>query len=124
LIPTGFQDGVGEVGRFNALSLADQMWHQRPIVGGYISRVPDRIKRAYQERPAIAALLALSSTSSSSHPPSLPEDTAELLADDGVAFVVVSRTGTVAPTRKELELRGLSLVLADGDRELYVVGDR
>jgi hypothetical protein len=125
LMPTGYQDGFEEVGRFNARALAYQMHHHRPIVGGYISRVPDRIKTSYRDRPAIAALIALSASNPSPTPAALPEDMGQLLAEDGIAFVVLSRGVDVAlPDRKELALRGLTFLLADGDRELYVVGDR
>ncbi|HEY7499061.1 MAG TPA: hypothetical protein VH740_11135 [Vicinamibacterales bacterium] len=125
VIPTGYQDGFGEAGRFDASTLAYQMRHHRPIVGGYISRVPDRIKRAYRDRPAIAALIALSSRNAPPESAALPDDLAHALADDGVAFVVMERVGIpTLPSRQDLELRGLTPILNDGIRELYAVGRR
>jgi hypothetical protein len=123
-IPMGYQDGFEEVGSFNARRLSYQMWHERPIVGGYISRVPDRIKRGYQDRPAIAALMAMSRNTAPAPPP-LPDDLRRALADDGIAFVMVVRIGAPAlPTREDLERHGLLLVVDESDRELYVVGGR
>jgi hypothetical protein len=122
-IPTGYQDGFAEVGRFDASTLLHQIHHQRPIVGGYVSRVPERIKRIYQDRAAIAQSIALSSPDATSG--ALPGDFDDALAEDGIAFVVVDRAHLHAlPAREDLIRRGLTLAIADGDRELYVVGER
>ena len=120
-IPTGYQDGFAMVGQFDTVTFVRQMQHGRPIVGGYISRVPDRIKRFYDSRPAIAALIALSSPGAATRHIELPHDLARALAADGIAFVVVTRLNAPAPARAELERRGLTLILEEGERELYRV---
>ena len=116
-LPLGLQDGFAQLGSFDPRSLLRQTEHQRPIVGGYISRVPERIKAAYLGRPAIAALIALSANPAGSPP--LPEDLATPLAGDGIRYVAVDREFTALPARPELERRGLRFVLQEGARELY-----
>jgi hypothetical protein len=118
-IPLGLQDGFGQLGSFDSRSLSRQTYHQRPIVGGYVSRVPERIKSAYQGRPAIAALIARTSNPTRNPPPPLPDDLAASLAMDGVRYVVIDRELIELPPRPELERRGLRFVLQEGARELY-----
>jgi len=122
-IPTGYQDGFGETGRFDGRTVSWQTVHQRPIVGGYISRVSERIKTGYRERPVIAALISLSSPHPGPGPVALPADVAGPLAADGIRFVVVDR-GVMSglPSRADLEQRGLTLLLEESARELYGVG--
>jgi hypothetical protein len=118
-MPLGLQDGFGQLGLFDPRSLSRQTEHRRPIVGGYISRVPERIKAAYLGRPAMAALISLSSNPAPNPPPPLPDDLATPLAGDGVRYVVIDRALIALPTRPELERRGLRFVLQEDARELY-----
>jgi hypothetical protein len=121
-IPTGYQDGFAEIGRFDGRTVSWQTVHQRPIVGGYISRVSERIKTGYRERPVIAALISLSSAQPGPGPVALPADVAGPLAADGVRFVIVDRRlMSGLPSRADLEPRGLTLLLQENDRELYGV---
>ncbi len=118
-MPLGLQDGFGQLGQFDSRSLARQMHHQRPMVGGFIARVPERIKAAYLDRPTTAALIALSSNPTENPPPPLPDDLATPLALDGIRYVVIDRALIALPARAELERRGLRFVLQEGARELY-----
>jgi hypothetical protein len=118
-LPLGVQDGFAQLGWFDPRSLLWQTEHRRPIVGGYVSRVPERIKAAYLDRPVTAVLLALSSNPVPNPPPSLPDDLAPLLAADGIRYVVIDRALIALPARADLERRGLRFVLQEGARELY-----
>jgi hypothetical protein len=118
-MPLGLQDGFAQLGSFDPRSLPRQTDHQRPIVGGYVSRVSERIKAGYLDRPATAALIALSSNPPPDPPPSLPDDLSTPLALDGVRYVVIDRALIALPARPELERRGLRFVLQEGARELY-----
>ena len=122
LIPTGYQDGFAMVGQFDPIAFVRQMQHGRPIVGGYASRLSHRIKTLYDDRPAIAALLALSAPGATRSSLEFPDHLDELLAADGVAFVVVTRQASWIPARADLERRGLTFVMTEGERELYQVG--
>ena len=81
--------------------------------------MPERVKTAYLDRPAIAALIALSSSPEQTRPSPLPDDIATPLARDGVRYVVMDRTLAPLPARPELERRGLRFVLQEGTRDLY-----
>jgi hypothetical protein len=120
-VPFGVQDGLGGLGSFDSRSLARQMHHQRPIAGGFIGRMSERIKAGYLDRPATAALIALSSNPTQDSPP-LPDDLATPLAMDGIRYVVVDRALAALPARTDLERRGLRFVLQEGARELYCTG--
>jgi hypothetical protein len=59
-LPTGIRDGTSSFGNFNASSAYFQTRHQRPLIGGYLSRV-SRWRKAENERaPMLRALFALS----------------------------------------------------------------
>ncbi len=118
-LPVGLQDGFAQLGSFDAAALARQSHHQRPIVGGYVSRLPERIKTAYLERPWMAAFLTLSANPDPTSPVHLPENLAALLAADDVRFVVVDQKNVRRLDRPECERRGLQFVMREGTRELY-----
>lgn len=118
-LPVGLQDGFAQLGSFDALALARQSHHQRPIVGGYVSRLPERIRAAYLERPWMAAALTLSANPDPASPVPLPENLAAVLAADDVRFVVVDRERVRRLDRPECERRGLQFVMREGTRELY-----
>lgn len=47
-LPFGYRDGIHQYGRINERSLYYQTVHHRPIVGGYIARMPDRVVDRYR----------------------------------------------------------------------------
>jgi hypothetical protein len=118
-LPTGTRDGFGEWGQFDQRALVHQTGHQRPLVGGAVSRVPPRVTAAYRESPAIRSLIELSSGEAGVN--SLPQDLGRLLAALGVRFVVVNTDVAGVPLREALSSRGVTFVMADGARELYRV---
>jgi hypothetical protein len=90
-LPMGLRDGFGETGSFDSAALLHQMIHQRPIVGGFIARLPPSIVPAYNAMPVVGTLLRLSSGGKLSDEQTIlapPEATAALTAA-GIAFVVL-----------------------------------
>jgi hypothetical protein len=118
-LPLGLRDGFGETGALDHRALAHQMWHARPLAGGFVARLPERVRRAQLELPVLAELLELSTPGE--HDARLAPDAAARLAAAGIPFLVVNRD-TVLSERLSpavLEAAGFRLVVRDGPRELY-----
>lgn len=61
VLPLGLRDGIGETGRFEHRSLAHQLTHGKPILGGFVARLPKAVIERHAESPVIGSLLRLSS---------------------------------------------------------------
>lgn len=89
-LPLGVRDGFGEQGLLDHRVLYYQSIHERPLVGGFVARLPISTRAALDGNDLVQDLLTLSS---SGPPPQLrPEDTDRGDRDLerlGVAFVVV-----------------------------------
>lgn len=59
-LPTGVRDGVSSIGDFSARAQFFQTVHGKRLIGGYLSRVPRRQKRALSSLPVVSALVTLS----------------------------------------------------------------
>jgi hypothetical protein len=59
-VPFGIRDGLSSYGNFSAESLLYQTAHEKPLIGGYLSRVPRNEVDRYRRRPVIDALITLS----------------------------------------------------------------
>lgn len=59
-LPFGLRDGLRSYGETNASPQYYQTVHQKPIIGGYLSRLPLEDVRVYQRHPVLAVMLALS----------------------------------------------------------------
>ncbi len=59
-LPLGLRDGFGETGRFDARVLYYQSFHQRPILGGFVARLPPSVLDRYRALPIVGPLLQLS----------------------------------------------------------------
>jgi hypothetical protein len=59
-LPLGLRDGFGETGAFDSEVLFAQSIHERPIVGGFVARLPPDITRKYLATPVLESLLRLS----------------------------------------------------------------
>jgi hypothetical protein len=90
-LPLGIRDGFGEVGTFDSAVLLHQMVHERPIVGGFVARLPPTILRRYSDMPVIGSFLRLSSGAplAGERTNLTPTEAATALASEGVAFVVL-----------------------------------
>jgi hypothetical protein len=123
-LPMGVRDGLGELGRFDSNALYSQTIHERPILGGFVARIPASVGARYNAMPVIGSLLRLSSGAplSAERPDEDRRQAAGILASLGIRYVVVNASSSspdlLAYVRRVLPLRLVSE--ADG-RALYVV---
>jgi hypothetical protein len=59
-LPFGIKDGLGSRGGFSTAYQYYQTAHEKPLTGGYLSRLPPGTFARYRENPALEALLRLS----------------------------------------------------------------
>ena len=59
-LPTGVRDGTWSVGNYSAAAQFHQTLHGKRVVGGYLSRVPQRFVRDSRRYPVLDALFTLS----------------------------------------------------------------
>jgi hypothetical protein len=126
-LPLGARDGFGELSALDHRVLFYQTIHGRPIVGGFVARLPPSVLDAYRADPLISALLRLSTPTGSREatgPPPDRESAAALLRRDGIRFVVLNRM-TASPALIDYVVHDLPLTLIedDGERSLYVTED-
>ncbi len=109
-LPLGLRDGFGETGSFDSSVLLHQTMHERPIVGGFLARLPPAVARAYQAMPVIGTLLRLSAgTRLSDERHSLsPGAAASALAAAGVGFVILD-TRRASPDLIQFVQSGIAL---------------
>jgi hypothetical protein len=121
-LPVGARDGTSSVGNFTARSQFYQTFHEKPLIGGYLSRVSRRRIDAMRSDQMVDALLDLSEGRHISD-----ETRAKLVAlgpmwteRSKIGFVVVDRPRTSQALR-DLAIDALRLehVATDGDLELY-----
>ena len=67
-IPFGFRDGIKETGQFNTDDFLYQTVHQKPIVGGYLSRLSEANFDQYKGNETIQQMYQLMKDSSASEP--------------------------------------------------------
>jgi hypothetical protein len=66
-LPTGIRDGVSSFGNFSPADQFYQTYHEKPLFGGYLSRVSRTRKRALLDDPVYGALVRLSEDRPLSH---------------------------------------------------------
>ena len=59
-VPVGIRDGLSSHGNFSAVAQYYQTLHERPLIGGYLSRVPETEIRATRRRVVYGSLMRLS----------------------------------------------------------------
>jgi hypothetical protein len=59
-LPFGISDGLVSIGNFRAAALVHQTVHQKPVIGGYLSRIPPDSRRFHLANPLLSALADLS----------------------------------------------------------------
>ena len=67
-IPFGFRDGIKEIGKFNTDDFLYQTVHQKPIIGGYLSRLSEANFDQYKSNKTIQQMYQLMKDSSASEP--------------------------------------------------------
>jgi hypothetical protein len=104
-IPLGRLSGLREFGTFPPSFLYYQTVHEKRIIGGYISRVPDRKKRVIVARPLLRKILELQGTNLApdiihDQPGGTPIDD---LAALQVRYIIIHAPFSRAPVRDYVE---------------------
>ena len=124
-LPLGIRDGFGEQGAFDDRVLFYQTIHGRPLVGGFVARLPRAVVEAYDGDPLLAGLLRLSARDhavESTQPLPDRQLAADRLREDGIAFVVLNReTASGALADYVDRVLPLARVADEGGRSLYLV---
>ena len=97
-LPFGISDGLVSIGKFSAAALVHQTVHQKPVIGGYLSRIPPDSRRFHLANPLLSALADLSE---GRIPPDDRLTTArgaapDFLRDADLGYVVVDTSRTPA----------------------------
>ena len=123
-LPTGIRDGTSSLGDFSARSAYFQTRHERPLLGGYLSRVSDRRRQDNLRCPVLRAVYALSEPGG--HVDEALTQAAKdfaptFLARSCVRYVMVD-TQRASPELRQFAIDTLHLVMlhADGRFELLV----
>jgi hypothetical protein len=124
-LPLGLRDGFGVRGTFDERVLFYQTIHGRPLVGGFVARLPTNVAAAYEADPLIGDLLRLSSAGApvdSEREPPPADVVAASLRANGIRWIVVDRERASPRLVKYVELvLPLTSVAQDGERRLYFV---
>jgi hypothetical protein len=121
-LPVGARDGTTSVGNFTARSQFFQTFHEKPLVGGYLSRVSRQRIDALRSNQMLDALILLSEGGE------LPAETLAQLVDVGpvwterskIGFVVIDRArSTQALSDFAVNALRLEHVETEGDLDLY-----
>jgi hypothetical protein len=124
-LPIGIRDSFTNRGFLDHRALAYQMIHHRPIVGGVVSRMSPALVAAYTDNPLIDGLLTLSERQIPAKPLPARTAAAEMLAKNGIAFVMLNRELASPQLVEYVELQlPLVLIATEGERTLYAVAPR
>jgi hypothetical protein len=121
-LPFGLRDGMSSRGNYSAITQFYQTYHEKPLIGGYISRLPgDSISR-YRGNSTLRVLLRLSEGTEVE--PDLMEravrEADRTMHGLDVGYVVIDLRRT-APVLRDFILRAfpLTLIWSDSSYELY-----
>jgi hypothetical protein len=121
-LPFGLRDGLGSRGDYSSEYQYFQTVHEKRLIGGYLSRLPEGAVREYEGIPVLSALLELSEGKALA-----PERLAALYADApairaglNVGWVVIdTRRATAMAAAFAQQLFQLQWVASEGPWELY-----
>ena len=120
-IPLGIRDGFGEEGRLDTTVLYYQMIHGKPLVGGYIGRLPPEVKARFHSAPTLDALLKLSAGEIAKAPSVSGETAREFLRSSGVRYVVIDTRLATPEVRALVASMQLTSLARDKVRETYMI---
>ena len=121
-LPFGVRDGTSSYGDFSARSQFFQTMHQKPLAGGYLSRISRRRIADARRDPMVAALMTLSEDGriDPADQDQLTLQGPALAARAHIGFVVIDRDrASLALRNFAIRAMRLQLVDADGMFELY-----
>jgi hypothetical protein len=123
MLPFGFRSGEWSEGNYTAATQFFQTYHQKGLIGGYLSRISRREIQRQHQSLTVSTLVALSEKDP------LPPENYENALSRGAGFItrnhigyVVFQTATISQPLREFALRAFrlrSIAAADGF-ELYV----
>lgn len=124
-LPFGLRDGLTSRGNFSAESQFFQTFHEKGLVGGYLSRLPDGEIERFRKVPVLRVLMRLSEGRTADA--EMKSGALETAARDrerlGIGYVVVNATRTsdelLEFARAAFEMR---LIAVDGIWHLYAAG--
>jgi hypothetical protein len=58
-IPLGIRDGIAGAGRERTFQMAYQTIHHRPLLGGFLARMPDSVRTRFRTAPVISDIIAI-----------------------------------------------------------------
>jgi hypothetical protein len=119
-IPLGIRDGFGEEGRIDTSSLYYQTIHRKPVVGGYIGRLPPAVRARYRT-PVFDALLKLSAGNTAHVPAVVGANAARALKEANVRYIVVDTRLATTAVRDFVMSMPLRLVASDEVRRVYEI---
>jgi hypothetical protein len=122
-LPTGIRDGTFSSGNFSALSQFYQTAHGKPLLGGYLSRVPPRRVRFNRRLPILDALYTLSEgtplSPAQARAASARRDS--FMEGARLGYVVIHNDRASPELRRfAIEMFGLIKVGEDGPAELFI----
>jgi hypothetical protein len=116
-LPFGYRDGFGAYGGFDHTVMLGQAVHGKPIVGGFVARLPPRVYERYS-RNATLDRASRVSAGESADPPTCPDAVRDLHAL-GVRYILARGAFT-----SWLAAVPLTAKAAEGDGTIYEVGGR
>jgi hypothetical protein len=121
-LPFGLRDGLSSRGNFSAAYQYFQTVHEKPLVGGYVSRLPQGGLARYRRNRVMRVLMRLSE-GREVEPPLMRmalDEAPEALHSLHIGWIVVD-SRRAAPELREFARRAFHLtpVFADGGYELY-----
>lgn len=123
-LPFGLRDGLGSIGNFTAASQYYQTVHEKPLIGGYISRLPRHARERYRSMVVIGLLMDLSEgkTVSRDRVEAAIRRAHERRAFYNIGYVVIDRARASDELMTfALAAFDLQYVERDGSYELYRV---
>jgi hypothetical protein len=125
-LPLGIRDGFGERGMFDDRVLFYQTIHQRPLVGGFLARVPRGVTTTYDNDPLLTALLRLSAHDAGEENRPLPnrQEASKKLREYGIRFIILDRSRASPKLIEYVErVLPLTLIAEEDARSLYLVSE-
>ncbi len=125
-LPGGVRDGTSSIGDFNASAEYFQTAHEKPLIGGYISRLSDRERQEFLAVPMLAALSRLSE--GQPVPPELAEQAwatrKRFLHRSCLGYVVIDQRASPELRRFATDALQLVPLARAADRELFAPASR
>jgi hypothetical protein len=119
-LPLGLRDGFGETGEFDAAIMLNQTVHERPILGGFVARLPPSVVRDYGALPVVSSFLRLSSGGRlADEPAGDPRTNTAQLVALGVRYIVVDTRIASPDLRQYVHLALVLRTLAEEDGRVF-----